>query len=63
MEHGWVSRPARQEEAEPARRRFHLSEWLPAALAARGGRPNRETERALADIRAVQYAREQGWTR
>lgn len=59
MEHGWVSHSARTNggEARP-RRRFLLSEWLPAAILARGGRVDRETDRALGDLRAIQSARE-----
>lgn len=62
MEHGWIARPVRTNGGEPVprRRRFVLSDWLPAAIEARGGRASRETERALADLRAVQDAREGG---
>jgi hypothetical protein len=59
MEHGWVAHPAVTNGGEPVRRhRFVLSDWLPAAILARGGRVDRETERALSDLRAVQSARE-----
>ncbi|MBW8872221.1 MAG: hypothetical protein JF618_08705 [Leifsonia sp.] len=61
MEHSWVSHPARVKNGEPvARRRFVLSDWLPAAILARGGQINRETDRALGDLRAAQSARETG---
>lgn len=61
MEHGWVLRPARTNGGQPpVRRRFLLSEWLPAAILARGGHVDRETERALGDLRAAQSARETG---
>ncbi|MGO4298605.1 hypothetical protein [Leifsonia sp. RAF41] len=59
MEHSWVRHPARTNGGEPvARRRFVLSDWLPAAILARGGHVDRETDRALGDLRAVQAARE-----
>lgn len=59
MDHGWVAQPARTVDGglPPRRRRFVLSDWLPAAIAARGGRPSRETDRALADLRAAQDVR------
>ncbi|WP_426626204.1 hypothetical protein ACPPVW_09330 [Leifsonia sp. McL0607] len=63
IEHGWVARPVRingGEVAPPRGRRFVLSDWLPAAVAARGGRITRETDRALADLRAAQDARGTG---
>lgn len=61
MEHGWVARPTVMNGGRPVpRRRFVLSDWLPAAILARGGRADRETERALSDLRAVQSAREDG---
>lgn len=61
MEHGWVARPARTYSGQAApRRRFVLSDWLPAAILARGGTVTRETERGLADLRAAQSARETG---
>ncbi|MET3566751.1 MULTISPECIES: hypothetical protein [unclassified Leifsonia] len=61
MEHSWVARPARTNGGEPPRRRrFVLSDWLPAAILARGGHVNRESERALGDLRAIQAARETG---
>ncbi|WP_231946923.1 hypothetical protein [Leifsonia sp. 21MFCrub1.1] len=61
MEHSWVARPARTTEGRPPRRRrFVLSDWLPAAILARGGRADRETERALGDLRAIHAARETG---
>lgn len=58
MDHGWIAHPARTVDGgqPPRRRRFVLSDWLPAAIAARGGRPSRETDRALADLRAAQDA-------
>lgn len=59
IEHSWVSHPARVKNGRPvARRRFLLSEWLPAAILARGGHIDRETDRALGDLRAAQSARE-----
>ncbi|MGH1549856.1 hypothetical protein ACRAWB_12050 [Leifsonia poae] len=61
MDHGWVARPARVNGGEPvARRRFRMSEWLPAAILARGGTVTRETDRALSDLRGAQAARETG---
>ncbi|WP_348790043.1 hypothetical protein [Leifsonia sp. NPDC080035] len=62
IEHSWVARPARTDGGRPVpvRRRFVLSDWLPSAIAARGGRVTRESERALADLRAVQDARSAG---
>jgi len=61
MEHSFVGRSARTNGGEPvARRRFVLSDWLPAAILARGGHVDRETDRALGDLRAVQAARETG---
>lgn len=61
MDHSWVARPARTNGGAPApRRRFRLSEWLPAAILARGGTVSRETDRALSDLRAAQSARETG---
>lgn len=63
IEHGWVARPVRTNGGEavaPRRRRFVLSDWLPAAIAARGGRVTRETDRALSDLRAAQDARSAG---
>jgi hypothetical protein len=61
MEHGWVAHPARTNGGRPvAKRRFVLSDWLPAAILARGGSVTRETDRALSDLRAVQSARETG---
>ncbi|WP_433861823.1 hypothetical protein [Streptomyces sp. L7] len=58
-----MARPARTNGGEPVsprRRRFVLSDWLPAAVAARGGRITRESERGLADLRAAQDARTTG---
>ncbi|MEV8213801.1 hypothetical protein [Leifsonia sp. NPDC077715] len=61
IDHSWVARPARLDGGEPVeRRRFRLSEWLPAAILARGGSVTRETDRALSDLRAAQAARETG---
>ncbi len=62
IDHGWIAHPARTNGGEPVprRRRFTLSDWLPAAIAARGGRVTRETDRALADLRAAQDARSTG---
>lgn len=63
IEHSWVARPVNTRDGEivpPRRRRFLLSDWLPAAIAARGGRVSRETDRALADLRAAQDARAAG---
>ncbi len=61
MDHSWVARPARTNGGQPVpRRRFLLSEWLPAAILARGGSVTRETDRALSDLRAAQSARETG---
>ncbi len=62
MEHGWIARARRvdlaAEERPPRRRRFILSDWLPAAVQARGGRVTRESERAYSDLRGVRDARE-----
>ncbi|RDV45706.1 hypothetical protein DOE76_04365 [Leifsonia sp. ku-ls] len=61
MEHGWVAHPVRTNGGRPvAKRRFVLSDWLPAAILARGGSVTRETDRALSDLRAAQSARETG---
>lgn len=61
IDHGWVARPARTNGGRPAaKRRFVLSDWLPAAILARGGTVTRETDRALSDLRAAQSARESG---
>lgn len=61
IDHSWVARPARTNGGQPvAKRRFVLSEWLPAAILARGGSVTRETDRGLADLRAAQSARETG---
>ncbi|WP_223359172.1 hypothetical protein [Leifsonia sp. ZF2019] len=58
MEHGWIGHPTRTVDGgQPRRRRrFVLSDWLPSAIAARGGTPSRETDRALSDLRAAQDA-------
>lgn len=63
MEHGWIGRVANTQSATeriPRRRRFVLSEWLPAALQARGQRVDRETDRAYSDLSAARDARETG---
>jgi|GEM_PF-718286 len=64
IDHGWVARPARTSGASGGRaverRRFRLSDWLPAAILARGGSVSRETDRALSDLRAAASARETG---
>jgi hypothetical protein len=61
MDHSWIGHPVRTNGGEPVpRRRFVLSDWLPAAILARGGRVTRETERGLADLRAARDARESG---
>ncbi|ANF33425.1 hypothetical protein A0130_12410 [Leifsonia xyli] len=61
MDHGWVARPARRSGGRAVeRRRFRLSDWLPAAILARGGSVSRETDRALSDLRAAASARETG---
>lgn len=63
MEHGWIARVTRSEQAEPRiprRRRFTLSDWLPAAIQARGGRVTRDDERAFRDLQGVLDAREAG---
>lgn len=63
IDHGWIAHPVRIHEGEPIpsrRHRFVLSDWLPAAIAARGGRVTRETERGLADLRAAHDARSAG---
>lgn len=46
--------------ASPERRRTPISEFLAAAIKARGGEPNRDTERMFRDLQAVQGARETG---
>ena len=58
IEHGWTAQVSRAPDREPRERRFLLSEWLPSAILARGGRVNRETDRAYADLRAIRDARE-----
>ncbi|GAA1447401.1 hypothetical protein GCM10009617_31160 [Leifsonia poae] len=60
MEHGWIARVTRSEQAEPRHRRFTLSDWLPAAIQARGGRVTRDDERAFRDLQGVLDAREAG---
>lgn len=60
IEHGWTGSVRRAEDREPRTRRFVLSDWLPAAILARGGRIDRETARAYSDLRGVQDARESG---
>jgi hypothetical protein len=63
MEHGWVARVTRSDHAAPSiprRRRFTLSEWLPSAIAARGGTVTRDSERAFGDLQAARDARESG---
>ena len=60
IEHGWTGQIRRAEDREPRERRFLLSEWLPSAIQARGGRVDRETDRAYADLQAVRDARESG---
>jgi hypothetical protein len=47
-------------ERIPRRRRFTLSDWLPAAVQARGGRVTRDSERAYSDLQAIRDARESG---
>ncbi len=61
IEHSWIARPARTVDGgqPPRRRRFVLSDWLSAAIAARGGTPSRETERALSDLRAAHDVQDQ----
>ena len=58
IEHGWTAQVSRAEDREPRQRRFLLSDWLPAAIQARGGRVDRETDRAYADLRAIRDARD-----
>ncbi|WP_349864889.1 hypothetical protein [Leifsonia sp. WHRI 6310E] len=55
IDHGWIAHPARTVDGgtSPRRRRFVLSDWFAAAIAARGGTPSRETDRALSDLRAA----------
>ncbi len=63
IEHSWVARPVTTNGGEVVprrRRRFVPSDWLPAAVAARGGRVTRDTDRALADLRAAHDARTTG---
>lgn len=60
MEHGWAGQVSRAPDREPRARRFLLSEWLPSAILARGGRADRETDRAYADLRAIRDARDTG---
>ncbi|MFF1876999.1 hypothetical protein [Leifsonia sp. NPDC058230] len=64
MEHGWVARVERSRgtavERSPRGRHFTLSEWLPAAVQARGGRVTRESARAYSDLQAIRDARESG---
>jgi hypothetical protein len=62
MDHGWVARAehtgATAVERIPRRRRFTLSDWLPAAVQARGGGVTRDSERAYSDLQAIRDARE-----
>ncbi|HEV7811649.1 MAG TPA: hypothetical protein VGO99_01710 [Leifsonia sp.] len=64
MEHGWVRRAERTgvkvAERIPHRRRFTLSDWLPAAVQARGGRVTRDSARVYSDLQAIRDARESG---
>ena len=63
MEHGWIARTSPSVEAEqriPRRRRFVLSDWLPAAIQARGGRVSREDDRAFRDLQVARDARDAG---
>ncbi len=46
--------------ASPERRRHPISEFMAAAIRARGGEANRETERMFRDLQAAQGARESG---
>jgi hypothetical protein len=64
MDHGWVRRAERTGVTGvtriPRRRRFTLSDWLPAAVQARGGRVTRDSERGYSDLQAIRDARESG---
>ncbi len=46
--------------ASPERRRNPISEFMSAAIRARGGEANRDTERMFRDLQAAQGAREAG---
>lgn len=64
IEHGWarsihrVDASARKPVSRQAR--FRLSEWLPAAIRARGGESTRDDERLYSDLQAARDAREGG---
>jgi hypothetical protein len=49
---------ATQRTASPERHRHPISEFLSAAIRARGGEPNRDTERMFRDLQAAESARE-----
>ncbi len=46
--------------ASPERRKHPLSDFLAAAIRARGGESSRETERMFRDLQAAQGARDSG---
>ena len=49
-----------QQTASAERRRHPISEFMAAAIRARGGEASRETERMFRDLQAAQGARESG---
>jgi hypothetical protein len=55
-----MPRQATPPTASPERRRNPISEFLSAAIRARGGEPDRDTERMFRDLQAAQGARETG---
>jgi hypothetical protein len=60
IEHGWVRRVPQADRPERSGRRFTLSDWLPTAILARGGRVSRDDERLYRDLQAARDAREAG---
>ncbi|HWU46982.1 MAG TPA: hypothetical protein VN133_09535 [Humibacter sp.] len=58
IEHGWTRRVPRAERVHRGERRFAVSEWLPAAIQARGGTANRDNERLYRDLQAARDARD-----
>ena len=57
--HRMATRATRR-TASPERRKNPISEFMSAAIRARGGEANRDTERMCRDLQAAQGAREAG---
>ena len=57
--HRMAARETRR-TASPERRKHPISEFMAAAIRARGGESNRDTERMFRDLQAAQGARESG---